>query len=171
MYTDTFRFFDNTIGQMYDEFPDAIPNADNTIRKYGNVVAFMRDYATGRTAYITIPTERVIKSIGKRGYYYNIIDGETVPENPVHRLSVKRTFIECDLPSNLKFGDIGFVENKAFTLLTYKDEHGEFVNIYKRKYPESVKEIIVNDIVAISDKTKNIISFEGDTIQTIGYEM
>lgn len=108
---------------------------------YGNVVSMIRDHKTGELKALVSPSSNGILS-NKGILEYNITENTCSFNKYI-----------TDFPLNdLNYGELGFCENSAFTLICGNDSSGNLVNIFNRKYPESIKRSISPYLLSIGDE-------------------
>jgi len=127
------------------------PSRDNL---YGKILAMVRDYKTGKLCAIIKPYEDGIianKSLLKvplgENIYYPLM-GDSNKE------------LTYGVSEKLKFGDIGFVENSSYQLLSFKAEPnggypylGEYINVYRRMNDDTQSDFISYELVDSAGNT------------------
>ena len=142
---------------------------------FGKITCFVRDFRSGKLkAYVSPSSEGILKDSGLIGY---IFDGATTSiDDKIN-----------NVPNDLKSGTVGYSENAAFKLITFRDETdpiiknlvrtptcengregGYVTNIFKRVTVEQIPIFGSEDIVTMADEPL-IRESDGIVIETSDY--
>jgi len=107
---------------------------------YGRVVSIIRDYYSGTARILVSPSSSgILKDKGILEYEMTDIASTLVK------------YHDKNIVNDLRYGELGFFENSAFSIICYKNVSGDFVNIFTRKQPESLHETTTAYIKSVSD--------------------
>ena len=139
----------DSIDEYYEYFKNYV--GDNV---YGKLISIIRDYRSGKAIALISPRST--------GHYNNkgILKYELG-----HTYSSFSGYITKYPFNNLNYGDIGFSENSAFTLIVVLNEEGRIINIFERR--SGIEEIKMDTKFLASVDGKHIVDQYHNKIKTV----